>query len=106
MAPALSKYNSLPKQRERESERRREGLTHPIRGGPKTFSPPFYFFLEYSVCVLYRFDPFVAPGGAGGARSGMRIVCMQTGRHGHCMRSGIYGGTDSSGDTARLKSQE
>ncbi len=49
---------------------------------------------------------FVAPGGAGGAHSGRRIVCMQTGRHGHCMRLGIYGGTDGSEDTARLKSQE
>lgn len=48
---------------------------------------------------------FVAPGGAGGAHGGRRIVCMQTGRHGHCMRLGIYGGADGSGDTARLKSQ-
>ena len=48
---------------------------------------------------------FVAQGGAGAAHSGRRIVCMQTGRHGHCMRLGIYGGADGSEDTAGLKSQ-
>lgn len=47
----------------------------------------------------------MASGGSGGAHSGRRIVCMQTGRHGHCMGLGIYGGTDGSEDTARLKSQ-
>lgn len=47
----------------------------------------------------------MAPGGAGGARNGRRIVSMQTGRHGYCMRLGIYGDTDGSEDTARLKFQ-
>lgn len=48
---------------------------------------------------------FVAPGGAGEARNGRCIVSMQTERHGYCMRMGIYGDTDGSEDTARLKSQ-
>lgn len=67
-------------------------------------------------CQRYSFPPIflgytllhnvpihsVARGVGGAARSGRRIVW----RHGHCMRLGIYGGTHSSGGTARVNSKE
>lgn len=62
-------------------------------------------FVGYSLSHIVL-NHFVAPGGAGGARSGRRIVRMQTGRHGHCMRLGIYGGTDGWERRACLKPRE
>lgn len=62
-------------------------------------------FVGYSLSHIVL-NHFVAPGGAGGARSGRCIVRMQTGRHGHCMRLGLYGGTDGWEGRARLKPRE
>lgn len=47
----------------------------------------------------------MAPDGPGAVHSGRRIVFMQTARHGHCIRLGIYGAALGWEDTARLKSQ-
>lgn len=61
MAPALSKYNSPPKQKEREggkeyspNQERSENLSEK--------SCFFLLFLGYSVFVSDRFDPFCGPG--------------------------------------------
>lgn len=94
-------------------KREKEGDKHsPNHKRSENLPVKSFFFLSLlsfriqCVCLIAFLIHFVAPGGAGGARSGWRIVCMQTGRHGYCMRLGIYGGTDGSEDTARLKSHQ
>lgn len=102
MATALSKYNSPLKQK--EGEKRPNGMHPQSKAVWKLVREEF--FLSRIQCVSYTvLIHFVAPGGAGGAHSGRRIVCMQTGRHGHCMSLGIYGAADGSEDTVRLRSQ-
>lgn len=98
MATALSKYNSPSKQKERKRQNgiltRSKAIWEVVRKEfSRVYCECYTVFISLPRVVLVE------------RTAGRRIVCMQTGRHGHCMRLGIYGAAAGSEDTACLKSQ-